>query len=151
MSPLLGLWYGITSSFQKVDLNIWKLKERVTKWVGCLENKDTNPKFIFFFKLQRNTEGIPHAFIKGIIEYKKDPNQVIVLINDPKRWPSVNVAKILYDMKKLSNTLNFKDNVSVGFSVEIFGELIVDSLTTNFDSTRGEIEYVAKGKVIIEP
>jgi hypothetical protein len=33
----------------------------------------------------------------------------------------MNVAKILYDMEKLSNTLNFKDNVSAGFSMEKFG------------------------------
>ncbi len=63
----------------------------------------------------------------------------------------MNVVEILYNMKKLLNTLNFKDNVSTRFSMENFGELIINSVVTNFDSTCGKIEYVAKGKAIVEP
>jgi len=35
--------------------------------------------------------------------------------------------------------------------MENIGELIIDRVVTNFDSTRGKIEYVTKGKAIIEP
>ncbi len=95
---------------------------------------------------------IPHVFIKGTIKYnKKDPNQVIILINDPNRWLPVNVAKIYYNVKKLSNTLNFKDNVYAGFSIGKIEELIINSVATNFDSTCGKFEYVAKEKAIVEP
>jgi hypothetical protein len=57
----------------------------------------------------------------------------------------------MYNIKKLSDTLNFKNNVFARFSVAKIGELIVDSVTTNFDSTHGKIKYVIKGKAIIEP
>ncbi len=63
----------------------------------------------------------------------------------------MNVVKIMYNIKKLSDTLNFKNNVFARFSVAKIGELIVDSVTTNFDSTHGKIKYVIKGKAIIEP